>query len=104
MQIHTYSGELIKVTRKKSKFGGTYYDCLFKTEGQYLRSCIYEQCRNFPRWKNYLRAGTVLNNLEIVRKNGKDFINADSFPCLIQVSKSHDEAFSFKVSKQEVLF
>lgn len=89
----TVSGEIIRIFKKKSKYGNIYYDVHFKllNTGSFYRSCIYPECRNFSNWETLLSVGNILKDLELFySKSGKLMINADSWPVLIR--KANPEA------------
>lgn len=104
------NGEIIRIIEKESKYGKIYFDVLFKMEktGSCFRSCIYTGCRNFTNWKDLLKVGNILKNLELIWKFGKLFIDADSFPELIRKGNPEYSQYTKPKRKnlevQEVLF
>ena len=72
------TAEIIKISKKRSKFGGWVYLVCFKSlsGGSYI-SYISPKFRNFTRWKKVLDTGTTLSNLKLVKGN-KKLIDADS--------------------------
>lgn len=61
---------------QKSKYGDTFFYVFFKDQnGKSFRSCIYENMRNFAKWKRILKPGMVLDNLSL---KSKGLIDADS--------------------------
>lgn len=73
--------QIIKVSSKPSKrTGGTIHLILFKCDdGKTRRTWIDTEYLNYPRWKNFLRSGVVLDNLGISTADN-NVINADSYP------------------------
>ena len=72
------TAEIIKISKKRSKYGGIVYLVCFKSlaNKSYI-SYIAPKFRNFSRWKRVLNVGTTLSNLKLVK--GKDkMIDADS--------------------------
>ena len=70
---------IIKIQRKKSRYGGYFYYVFFSTPDRKksLFSCLYPKLRNWQRWKHVMNIGTTLTNLKLVK--GKDkLIDADS--------------------------
>jgi len=67
--------EIIKIDKKKSKFGGYFCYVFFKGKnGNSYKTCLYPEYRNFQRWKG-LKVGDILKNINI--KKGR-LIDADS--------------------------
>ena len=75
--------EIIKILDpKQSRNGNAYIRVEFKdNKGNWYKTDLCRDYRNWHRWKNYLRVGNVLGNLI-----GKDdqTIDADSRPIFIQ--------------------
>ena len=72
------TAEIIKIQKKKSRYGGYFYYVFFKSlTGKSYYSCVYERMRNFARWKKILDVGVVLSGLRL--SNTKpNLIDADS--------------------------
>ena len=72
------TAEIIKISRKRSRYGGFFWLVCFKSlTGKSFITYIYEKMRNFSRWKKILNVGVTLSNLKLVR--GKDkLVDADS--------------------------
>ena len=72
------TAEIIKLNRKKSRYGGYYYLVCFKSlSGKSCISYIYEKMRNDSRWKKVLNVGTILSSLKTV-KGKSNIVDADS--------------------------
>ena len=70
--------EIIKIQKKKSRYGGYFYYAFFKSlTGKSYYTCIYERMRNYSRWKKVLDVGITLTGLKLSTK-GKNLIDADS--------------------------
>jgi len=70
--------EIIKIQKKKSRYGKYYFLCCFKDlEGNSFITYIYESMRNYSRWKKVLNVGTTLSGLNLL-KGRKNIIDADS--------------------------
>lgn len=70
--------EIIKIQKKRSRYGGYYYLVCFKSlEGKSFISYLYPRMRNFCRWKKVLNVGTTLSGLRTVKAR-KNIIDADS--------------------------
>ena len=70
---------VIKIQKKKSRYGGFFYYCFFKSvdNQKSYYTCLYPKMRNFARWKKVMDIGTTLSNLKLVK--GKDkLVDADS--------------------------
>ena len=68
--------QITSFKQQESKYGDTFYYVFFKDkEGKSLRSCIYQNMRNFAKWKRILKPGMVLDNLSLKQKG---LIDADS--------------------------
>lgn len=84
-QADTVTGEITKILKKESRYGGTYYDVHFRIipSGNFYRSCVYENCKNFNQWQHLLKVGNILENLQLIEtKYHKVFVDADSLPVL----------------------
>ena len=69
---------IIKIQKKKSRYGGYFYYAFFKgLDGKSYYSCLYERLRNWTRWKKILNVGITLSNLKLVKGKAK-IIDADS--------------------------
>ena len=70
--------KIVKVTKKKSQYGGSFYYVNFRDlQNRTYCSYIYERMRNFDRWKKILDVGITLSGLKTVKGRGK-IIDADS--------------------------
>lgn len=101
----TVSGEIIKILKKESKYGNTYFDVQFKllNTGSFYRSCVYTSCRNFSNWDSLLKVGNMLSNLKLITIYGKLFVDADSFPVLIRKANPEIKQLKPIYRKKEVL-
>lgn len=69
---------LIKLQKKRSRYGGYFYYAFFKGEdGKSYYTCLYPKMRNFKRWNKVLDIGKVFTNLKLVKGKEK-LIDADS--------------------------
>ena len=69
---------LIKLQKKRSKYGGYFYYAFFKGEdSRSYYTCLYPKMRNYSRWKKVLNIGTTFSNLRLVRDKTK-LVDADS--------------------------
>jgi len=67
---------IITIKRKLSQYGGYFFYVYFKgQDGKSYYTCLYPKMRNFKRWKEFMKEGIVLVNLNIKEKN---LIDADS--------------------------
>lgn len=111
-QANAVTGEIIKSLKKHSKYGGIYYDVHFKLliTGNFYRSCVYMDSRNFVNWKHLLKVGNILENLQFMEtKYHIVFIDTDSMPYLLRKANADIVEFRHKVTKpinvlQEGLF
>ncbi len=89
------TAEIIRITKKPSKFGGIFYDVIFRFEQSRncYRGCIYEDCRNFVNWRGLLNVGNILKNLDLIPKYGKLIVDADSQPLLIRAGSQETKPF-----------
>lgn len=70
--------EIIKLQKKKSRYGGHFYYVFFKSlMGKSYYTCVYEKMRNFARWKKVLDIGVTLTGLKLSNKK-PNLIDADS--------------------------
>lgn len=68
--------QITSYKQQKSKYGDAFFYVFFKDQdGKSFRSCIYQNMRNFSKWKNVLKNGMVLSNLVLKQKG---LIDADS--------------------------
>ena len=68
--------QITSFKQQQSKYGDTFFYVFFKDQnGKSFRSCIYQNMRNFAKWKNVLKNGMVLDNLTL---KDKGLIDADS--------------------------
>jgi len=78
---------LLRTTKHASKYGKAFHYAFFKGEdGKSYRSCLYEDCGNFKRngWDNLIdKQGVMLDGLRLI---GKDIIDADSVPKIVEVA------------------
>lgn len=76
-------GEIIKIhDRKESRNGNIFIRVEFKMEdGEWAKTDLCPDFRNFQRWKGLGIVGNVLDGLEL-KKPGE--VNADSYPVLIK--------------------
>lgn len=69
------TGQIIKVTRQPSCFGGNFCYVFIKCEdGKTRKTCVAERYHNYKNWKG-LRTGDTIEGLNIKRGN---LIDADS--------------------------
>ena len=72
------TAEIIKIQKKKSRYGGYYWLVCFKSlSGKSCISYIYERMRNYSRWKKVLNVGNILSSLKTV-KGKPNIVDADS--------------------------
>ena len=72
------TAEIIKLQKKKSRYGGFFYYVFFKSlTGKSYYTCVYEKMRNYSRWKKILDVGVTLTGLKLSSKK-PNLIDADS--------------------------
>ena len=72
------TAEIIKLQKKKSRYGGFFYYVFFKSlMGKSYYTCVYERMRNYSRWKKVLDVGVTLTGLKLSKKK-PNLIDADS--------------------------
>lgn len=72
------TAEIIKIQKKKSRYGGYFYYAFFKSlAGKSYYTCVYERMRNYSRWKKVLDVGITLTGLKLSKKK-PNLIDADS--------------------------
>ena len=70
--------EIIKISKKRSKYGGYFYLVCFKSDtGKSYITYVYEKMRNYHRWSKVLNKGVVLAGLKLVRGK-RNIVDADS--------------------------
>ena len=76
---------ITKVKKERSKYGDIFYYVFFKDrEGNSYKSCIYPKMRNYTNWIGKLKAGLMLDNINVKMSN-KKLIDADSKPIVYKV-------------------
>tara|TARA_R100000278_G_C5475538_1_gene166296 strand:+ start:185 stop:484 length:300 start_codon:yes stop_codon:yes gene_type:complete len=77
--------QITSFKKQKSKYGDTFFYVFFKDQdGKSLRSCIYQNMRNFAKWKNVLIPGMVLSNISLKQKG---LVDADSHFNIVGIRK-----------------
>ena len=93
------TAQITSYKTQQSKYGDTFYYVFFKDDqGKSLRSCIYQNMRNFIKWKNVLQSGMVLSNLKLKRKG---LIDADSNFNIVGVKEFQKPVEKTKETKEE---
>lgn len=77
------TGEIINIKKsEKSSHGNKYLMVEFKmSNGQYAKTYLCRDYRNWAHWKGLLKIGNVLTRLNM---SGDYLVNADSWPMLAQ--------------------
>ena len=71
---------ITKVEQKRSKYGDIFYYVFFKdSDKNSYKTCIYPKMRNYQNWIGKLKAGLMLDNIDVKMSN-KKLIDADSKP------------------------
>jgi len=94
--------EFVKVGKPyNSNHGGKWFHIYFRDtlNKKSYRTALYENMRNFKNWSEILKKakrGDLIDNLNLKQWNGKEIVDADSFPKLItqeQMIELEDLAF-----------
>lgn len=102
--------QITKIATKTSKLTGkpAHLVCFKCDDGRSRTSWVDEGYRNFPRWAGKLKVGNILEDLNITNEK---YIDADSFPKIVDSPETHTQALGATkievVSKElenEVLF
>jgi hypothetical protein len=83
--------ELTGKSERESLYGGVFHYLYFQGEdNKSYKTCIYEEMRNFKKWRDVLDypRGTILSNL-MIKEAG--LINADSKPELVSFPEFDNE-------------
>ena len=85
---------VLNFSKSNSKYGGYFYYMFFKGDNEKsYRSCISSTCRNYSNWSEIIdrnMIGAELDNLKIITKKGKEVIDADSKPIILNKEAFND--------------